>query len=125
MGQNRPLLMRQALAAFARMRLGASLAMLALALQCFVIQTHVDGLARVAPAHVEASVSAHASQSAPATLCLICQQAALGRTATLAAPPAIQLVEHTLFTANAPLPLPVLETRPSRPWQSRAPPLSA
>jgi hypothetical protein len=123
MGQNRPLLLRQVRAAFTRLRLGAVLAMLALTLQCFVIQTHVDGLAYAAP--VQVSATAHASKSPPAVVCLICQQAALGRTATLAAPPAIHLVEHTLFLANAPLPLPVLETRPHRPWQSRAPPLSA
>lgn len=104
--------------------LARSLAVLAFAIQCFVVDTHVDGLALRASAEaVSTSVSStdHAAKHAPAT-CIICQEAAVSRTAMLAGAPPIRIVEHTLYLASAPPRAPLLETRPSRPWQSRAPP---
>ena len=104
--------------------LARSLAVLAFAIQCFVVDPHVDGLAFHSSAEaISTSVSSaeHAGKHAPAT-CIICQEAAVSRTAMLAGAPPIRIVEHTLFLANAPARAPVLETRPLRPWQSRAPP---
>ncbi len=110
------------LAAFAR-SWGGALAGLALAIQCFIIQPHVDGLAFLAPAQVEATTAAsdQANQHAPIT-CVICEAAAVSRTGIIAAPPAIALVETTLYLANPAPALPIVEARPTLPWQSRAPP---
>jgi hypothetical protein len=104
--------------------LARSLAVLAFAIQCFVVDPHVDGLAfHSADAAVSTSISSseHAGKQAPAT-CIICQEAAISRTAMLDGAPPIRIVEHSLYLSSAPPRAPLLETRPSRPWQSRAPP---
>mgnify|MGYP000905576232 CR=1 FL=1 len=111
------------LALLARAPLASLLAIAALAIQVFVVAPHVDGLA-LHGAGVEARAVAQTADHA-APVCLICQEAAVARAAVLASPPAIGVVERTLFLSATPPALPVLETRPARPWQSRAPPLSA
>jgi hypothetical protein len=115
MGQNRP---RRS---FGR-ALARSLAALALAIQCFVIQPHIDGVARAAPA--AETTASRIDQHGP-LVCVICEAAATARTGITPAPAAITLVEATLYVGATPPSLPVLESRPSLPWQSRAPPLQA
>ena len=95
---------------------------LALAIQVFVIQTHADGLAYAAPTAVAAAQSA--DQHGPIS-CVICEAAATARTGITPTPPALSPLEATLLVASAPQALPVLESRPALPWQSRAPPFSA
>lgn len=114
MGQTRP---RRS---FGR-ALARSLAALALAIQCFVIQTHVDGIARAAAA-AQAIASSSVDQHGPLA-CVICEAAATARTGITPAPPAVTLVEASLYVGTTTPVLPILESRPSLPWQSRAPPL--
>lgn len=122
MGQN-----RLCLIALAKKPAAMLLAIAALAIQVFVVSPHVDGLSLQLETARNAAVAASvqsADKSAPAT-CLICEEAAVARTALLASPPVVALVAHTLFLST-PLPaLAILETRPRRPWQSRAPPSHA
>lgn len=115
MGQTRP---RRSLdRALARM-----LAALALAIQCFVIQTHVDGFAHASPVQIVAANSI--DQHGPVG-CVICEAAATASTGITPAPPALTLVEATLYVGASMPAFPVLESRPTLPWQSRAPPLQA
>lgn len=129
MGQNRPRRLSDwaALSALARLRLGGLLAILALAIQAFVIEPHFDaqGLRPAIEAAQGSAIATADPAQKSAPVCLICQAAALSRTATLSGAPRLQLVEHTLFVASAPPRLPVRELKPTRPWQSRAPPLFA
>src|SRR5690242_5805579 len=108
---------RFSLAAFARTSFGAALALVAVALQSFVIETHVDAQA-LRPA-IEASANTvstaatnPAHQHAPA-LCIICQAAAISGTAVLAAAPAVGPVEATLYLSSSPPREPLVEARPT------------
>lgn len=116
MGQNRP--RRSFDRALAR-----TLTALALAIQCFVIQTHVDGFAYAA-APAQAAATQAGDHHGPVA-CVICEAAATARTGITPAPPVVTLVQATLRVATVPPALPVVESRPSLPWQSRAPPLQA
>ena len=99
------------------------LAVLALAVQCLVIQPHVD--AAYAPVSAEAShFTAQVSQSNHDTqgVCVICQAMATAGAFALSASPAIVLIESNFIAAA-----PVLRVEPaqrarSHNWQSRAPP---
>jgi len=100
--------------------LGVLLAVISLFVQSFIVQPHIDGLAFVQPARVHQSLQASAPEKAP-RVCIICQEAALGAI-TLAATPALLLVERTFIDA-APAQLQRVVCRtPSHNWQSRAPP---
>lgn len=114
-----------ALAAPARSStIGAWLAMLALAIQCLVIQPHVDGVVASAAAtsaygHVQTAQPASDSSQGP---CVICQAMATAGAFALSASPSLGLVERT-FLATAPIDhaRPIERAR-SHNWQSRAPP---
>jgi hypothetical protein len=103
--------------------LGAWLAMLALAIQCLVIQPHVDGA--FAPVTAEtAHFSAQATQPSHDAqgVCVICQAMATAGAFALSASPSLTLIERN-FVASAPIAhsTPVEPAR-SHNWQSRAPP---
>ena len=114
-----------ALAAPARTSLiGAWLAMLALAIQCLVIQPHIDGVfasasADAAYVHLQTARPASDSSQGP---CVICQAMATAGAFALSASPNLGLIERT-FLATAPTDrtTPVERAR-SHNWQSRAPP---
>ena len=99
------------------------LAMLALAIQCLVIQPHVD----VTYAPVSAEASHFATQVTQPShdaqgVCVICQAMATAGAFALSASPAIVLIESN-FIATTPSPRvePAQRAR-SHNWQSRAPP---
>ncbi len=105
--------------------LGAFLATIAIALQCFVVQTHVDFSPNsdliASGAHSQSVLTGALSGKAPAP-CIICQELALAGAFLHASPPVIALVEHALsFTAPAPTIAAAFDF-PAHPWQSRAPP---
>ena len=105
--------------------LGVFLAAFSLLIQAFVVQPHIDGLAFVHADGVEAAAShikAPLSGEKPG-ICIICQEAALAGAVTLAATPALLLIERN-FIQTAPAHLQRVVCRaPSHNWQSRAPPL--
>lgn len=124
MGKNRPRSSvfrsrREGWAAFTR-----TLAVLALAIQCLVIQTHVDIAAR--DTAVQAAVTASHDGNAPVhrakSDCIICQTAAAARTSLTT--PSIGL--PLLAQASVPLSLQTVAQRAPRiaahAWRSRAPP---
>lgn len=103
--------------------LGAWLAILALAIQCLVIQPHVD--AAYAPAaSATAHVSTQTTQPSRETqgVCVICQAMATAGAFALSASPTLTLIERN-FIATTPIAhsAPV-ELARSHNWQSRAPP---
>ncbi len=109
----------------------ALVAIIAVFLQTFVVQTHVDGLSGLqtaaaierangspAPlAHVETG-SRDAQQACP-----ICEAMATAGTTVLASAPSL-LTAHGLITHEARLPIRLVAVRPAHAWQSRAPPLA-
>jgi len=110
-------------------RLATWLAVLALAFQCFVVQTHVHA-GGFAPVEAAASDGLIHTNSAVAqaphedAACLLCEQMALAGTVLMPATHEIVLVEKLVF---AKLTLPFLvaaRTFASHNWRSRAPPLS-
>lgn len=118
-----------------RRLLAHPLAILAIAFQCLIVQTHIDGIAAQptavaglsAPAVAQdddarAPVGDRQSGHKPAN-CPICQAAALGTGALIASAPAIQLSHHAAL-ANAPVPIaPSLPATPSHDWRGRGPPI--
>ncbi len=104
-------------------RLGAWLAMLALAVQALVVEPHVD-LAYAAAPQISASSAATltAPDGSPARACFICRQLALAGAVTLATPAALTLVSSTILD-DAPA---LIAAAPflfaAHPWQSRGPP---
>lgn len=103
--------------------LGIFLAALSLLVQAFVVQPHIDGLAFARADAAGLHQTFKATPSAPAQgVCIICQEAALAGAVTLAATPALLLIERTFIDAT-PAPLQrVVCHAPSHNWQSRAPP---
>ena len=104
--------------------LGAWLTMLALAIQCLVIQPHIDGVfasASAETAHVHLQTAQPGSDSKQG-VCIICQAMATAGAFALSASPSLGLIERT-FLATAPVnhTAPVERAR-SHNWQSRAPP---
>jgi hypothetical protein len=102
--------------------LGVWLAMLSLAIQCLVIQPHVD--ASYAPISAAAHVSVQAAPANHETqgVCVICQAVAAAGAFALSASPSLAFVERSIL-ADAP----VQQAKPSErvrshDWQSRAPP---
>lgn len=102
--------------------------MLAVAIQCFVVQPHIDGVygapsAAAAHASVQAArpdLNADGGQG----VCVICQALATAGSLTLAASPTLTLVERN-FVAASPLdPAQAIQRARSHNWQSRAPPTS-
>lgn len=133
MGQKRPRRFAFAsrpggFAAFAR-----TLAVLALAVQCLVVQTHVHAFAAqqaIQGAAITQSVVVatrdHTAAGHSATgACFICQAAATTRTGLDAPTAALPLIER----AAAPIALQTVAQRaprvPAHAWQSRAPPIQA
>jgi len=111
-------------------RLFALVAIIAVLLQTFVVQTHIDDLVGLNPAAVE-----HANGASPAgphvaigsrepqTPCLICQTMATTGTTLLASDPAL-ITALGLIVHEARLPIRHISVRPTHAWQSRAPPIS-
>jgi hypothetical protein len=98
--------------------------MLALAIQCLVVQPHVDGVfasASAETAHVHLQTAQPGSDSNQG-VCVICQAMATTGAFALSASPSLGLIERT-FLATAPIDraTPVERAR-SHNWQSRAPP---
>jgi hypothetical protein len=96
--------------------------MLSLAIQCLVIQPHVD--ASYAPISTAAHVSVQAAPANHETqgVCVICQAVATAGAFALSATPSLALIERNII-ANAP----AQQAKPSERarshnWQSRAPP---
>src|SRR5262245_1563559 len=101
MGQNRP-----------RRTWTRLIAALALAIQCFVIQTHVDAFAYADG--TQAAVAQNVDQHGP-TACVICEAAATASTGIAPVPPALVLLEASVRVASVAPALPVLAQRPSLP----------
>ena len=101
------------------------LALLAVAIQCLLIQPHIDGLPSISADTTSVSAT-HASQTAPASnpagACVVCQAMATAGAFALADAPSLLLLASTLFTA----PAASGHVNPERPvshdWQSRGPP---
>src|SRR5262245_56004709 len=121
MGKNSPTRLFAGLAAFRRMRAGLTLALLALAIQCFTIQTHVDVRALGAPAQIETSVSTTPTDSSAP--CLICQEMALTGAFLQATPPTLALLAHTLVLRTPAPYLAAARIFPAHAYFSRGPPL--
>jgi hypothetical protein len=111
---------------------GALLATIAIALQCFLVQTHVDlapfdsapSSAALTVAHNSTPALNAESAGRSSTPCIICQEFALAGAFLHAAPPALVLVLHNLsFAVPVEIARPVI-LPPAHPWQSRAPPSS-
>ena len=109
----------------------ALLAIVAIFLQTFVVQTHVDGLtglqsataierANGSPAPL-AHVETGSRDAQPA--CPICQAMATAGTTLLASGPAL-VSALGLIAHEAQLAIPLVSVRPAHAWQSRAPPIS-
>ena len=104
--------------------LGAWLAMLALAIQCLVIQPHIDGVFASTSAET-AGVQVQTAQPGSDSnrgVCVICQAIATAGAFAPSASPSLGLIERSFLAAD-----PVDQTSPierarSHNWQSRAPP---
>jgi hypothetical protein len=100
--------------------------MLALAIQCLVVQPHIDGVTgapAVTSAHVAVAPSAPGETDQGQGACVICQAMAVAGSLTLAAAPTI--VRHALTFLDAPpaYHADLLQRTRSHSWQSRGPPL--
>jgi hypothetical protein len=113
-------------------RLAAYFALLAIAVQCFIVQPHVDPIALAAPRAAAIAASdvvftnvatvSHDQANHAAAGCVICQTALSGGHGIAPLGPAAQFEQASLFIA-APLPeQPHLSATPSHAWQSRGPP---
>ncbi len=113
-------------------RLAAYFALLAIAVQCFVVQPHIDPIAFAAPrAAVLAAADAVFTQTATASQdqanhtaagCIICQTALSGGPSVAPATATAHVEQTSLFVA-APLPEQLhISATPSHAWQSRGPP---
>jgi hypothetical protein len=96
--------------------------MLALAIQCLVIQPHIDGVfASTATAHVQLQ-RAQPTSDTKQGVCVICQAMATAGAFALSASPTLGLFERN-FVASAPSNhVTPVESARSHNWQSRAPP---
>lgn len=109
-------------------RFATWLAILALAFQCFVVQTHVHAVT-YSPAEASSSAQTHwagATAHAPHedAACLLCEQMALAGTVLMPTTHEIVLVEKYFF-AKVTLPFIAAAWRvASHHWRSRAPPSS-
>lgn len=111
-------------------RLAAYFALLAIAIQCFVVQPHVDPVAittaqAVAITHLAADQNAASltdETKHSAATCIICQASLTGG-AGLASTPSPTLVAYSALSVATPLPTaPAISTTPSHTWRSRGPP---
>lgn len=112
-------------------RVAALLAGLAIFLQAFVVQTHVDGLVGLnTRASIEsAAATSHAPAAQTVTLpgdaqapCLICQVLASSGNTLLAQAPALTAIADQSLGEATPSIRRVV-ARPAYSWQSRAPPI--
>lgn len=107
--------------------IGVRLALVAIAIQCFVVQPHFDGakLHLSAGAQISASLNATRDQ-APGdtpTSCIICQEEMIAGSTILPPTPVVSSPTNATAEVNAaPTPAPLLRTA-SHIWQSRAPPI--
>lgn len=102
-------------------RLGAWLAALALMVQVFVVQPHVDPAFAAQPdAHATAHASAP-SDHAPVD-CVICHAFAVSGFATLADAPTLGLLSHTLLDVTPAERATEARIFPAHHWLSRGPP---
>ena len=109
----------------------ALVAMIAVFLQTFIVQTHVDGLnglqSVAAIAHVNGSPAplAHVETGSRDTqsACPICQAMATAGTTVLTSGQSL-LTAHGVIAHEARLPIRLVAVRPAHTWQSRAPPTS-
>ena len=108
----------------------ALLSVIAIFLQTFVVQTHVDGLAGLQAAAAvarggDAPAPSHIENGSPDTqaACPICEAMATAGTTLLASSPAlvstVGLLAHETLLA-----IPRVSVRFTHAWQSRAPPLA-
>lgn len=113
-------------------RLAAYFALLAIAVQCFIVQPHVDPIALVAPraAAIAASdvvfasvATASIDKANHATAgCVICQTALSGGHGIAPPAPVAHTEQASLFIAAALPEQTHLSATPSHAWQSRGPP---
>jgi hypothetical protein len=95
--------------------------MLALAIQCLVIQPHIDvfGSTSVEAAHIQ-TVQTGSDQSQ--AVCVICQAMATAGAFALSASPTLGIVERNFLASAAVYYSEPLQRARSHNWQSRAPP---
>jgi hypothetical protein len=123
-------------------RLSAWLSLVAVVVQCLIVQTHVHGRLAYAQAsqtaalvqdHTPSVASAVADQDdgqgAPAGTrddgtCLLCQSARASVGALTAPTPFVALIRVAILTAPQPPPVIALSAQRSHNWRSRAPPSS-
>ncbi|MDX2273890.1 MAG: hypothetical protein NW206_00445 [Hyphomonadaceae bacterium] len=102
-------------------RLGAWLAALALVVQVFIVQPHIDvAVAAQPPAHAEAHISAPTDHSQAS--CIICHAFAVGGFATLTNAPTLSLVSHAMLDVTPAVAAAAARAFPAHPWHSRGPP---
>ena len=108
------------------------LALLAIAVQSLVVQTHIDGLGAHARAEqgmaVAGSILGDGARfenpaQAPASVCIVCKALATVGAVTLAAPPALNVAAQKIVPDRAPLVLALAPAYAAHAWQSRAPPI--
>jgi hypothetical protein len=100
-------------------------ALIAIALQVLIVQTHVEPLAApTASAGIErtADNTTATAQHGAHAACVICQTQAMSGRHVLAAGVAAVSADHTSLRA-APPKIRRVPSRPAHAWQSRAPPL--
>lgn len=113
-------------------RLAAYFALLAIAVQCFIVQPHVDPIALAAPraAAIAASdvvfanvaTASHDQANHSAVGCVICQTALSAGHGMAPSMPAAHNEQASLFIAAALPEQAHLSATPSHAWQSRGPP---
>jgi hypothetical protein len=103
-------------------------AMLALLLQVFAVQTHIDGVAGAGARAIVTTALGQAVQhevaappSEPQAACPLCQALASGAT-PLAASSATLAMAFAAIASEAPCIARLAPAAPAHPWQSRAPP---
>lgn len=101
-------------------------ALVAIALQSFVVQTHVDGIPRLPVASVaEAASTGIAQASAPTSEtqsdCIACEALATSGRIILAADASVVRAKRLAFN-SVPLNTRIVPTPPAHTWNSRAPP---
>jgi hypothetical protein len=109
----------------------ALVAMIAVFLQTFIVQTHVEGLnglqsaAAIAHANGSPAPLAHVETGSRDTqsACPICQAMATAGTTVLTSGQSL-LTAHGVIAHEARLPIRVVAVRPAHAWRSRAPPFS-
>lgn len=107
-------------------RIGALLALTAIAIQCVVIQPHVHYAAvQTGVLQHDAALTSNSAPHEKTALCFVCRQAEASRGLSLASAPVIVRSNVAELSGRAASRIESTTPSPSHNWQSRAPPASA